>query len=139
MIQECPSRNEISEALNVLRNQHLHIYQTLFFQKPPLTQPGNGGIFGIERMETSGFLTVLIKVYHQRYPSFWFTVLDNAGMLDKIKLIQEYIAKCQNAKIDPENKLSDRACCPLAEHTPCVCIESFQCPLHGNSCHGSHD
>ena len=31
------------------------------------------------------------------------------------------------------------ACCDQAVPVNCVCVASFQCPVHGRRCHGSHD
>lgn len=30
-------------------------------------------------------------------------------------------------------------CCELAVFRPCVCTVSFSCPVHGSTCHGTHD
>lgn len=57
---------------------------------------------------------------------------------DPIKLFDQAML-LEQAHKDGKKYLSTRACCILAERRSCVCIESFNCPIHGVSCYGSHD
>ena len=103
-----PDRDQIKEALKVLREQQVHVFQALYF---------NG-----------------YRVWNVEHPQFYLTAFaGDDELLDKIELIEQAI---EDGKLE---KISSRACCPLAEHRSCVCIESFSCPLHGTHCHGSHD
>jgi hypothetical protein len=51
-------------------------------------------------------------------------------VLKKVKLMMSAI---KTPKINPY------ACCGLAKVRSCVCTYSFTCPLHGDTCIGSHD
>lgn len=128
--QECPSVNEILLALNVLRNHQVAIYQHLYADG--LTQPG-GGTFNLTRHESSKHLSMWIKIYNTRQPQYWFLVKEASDeVCQKARLILEHIKSGKSCT-------HPKACCPMAEITNCVCDVSFKCPLHDQTCHGSHD
>lgn len=131
--QQIPKYNDICNALDVLRDQKLAIYQELY--EYGFTQPGtNGGEFRLERSVNSGFTTVFINIIpnNLNYVSYTFSTKDTEGLLEKILLIKESIN-------DNRSKVHSLACCPLAKIRSCGCAVSFDCPLHGAQCHGSHD
>lgn len=50
-------------------------------------------------------------------------------VLVKVKLMMEGLDK----------PTPQYACCGLAVPRHCVCIASFECPIHGDNCTGGHD
>lgn len=131
--QACPDKEDIWKAIEILDDQWLHFYQLLFFKH--LTNP-YGYPFTVERhpsLSGRGGLTTGIDIYPKEHPDFKFTVFDDKDdetVHKNIELIQNAIGK---------EKVSEHACCPLATHRQCVCVASFECPIHGVTCIGSHD
>ena len=129
----CPSPEAISKAIDILSNQLLHFYQLLYFKG--LTNP-YGNPFNVERatyQETNP--TTNICIYPAGHKEFAFYVHDKEDdekVLKNVKLIQDAL---QSGK----PKIDGMACCSLAERRQCVCVASFECPIHGNMCIGSHD
>lgn len=133
MPHACPSQDEIWSAIEILDDQWLHFYQLLYFKG--LTNPG-GYPFTVERHFSSGTnrLTAGIDIYPKDHPEFKFTVfehLQDAEVELNLQLIQEAI-QANKPKLE-------YACCPLATPRQCVCMASFECPIHGNTCVGTHD
>ena len=128
----CPTDEAVMQAISVLSNQAVSIYQELYAEG--LTEPGGGGKFRVSRHINAGFLTVLLDVSLNAANSdcYTFTTKTPDGVLDKAHLVMEaYAAK--------RERCHALACCPLAVRRSCVCTASFDCPLHGHICHGSHN
>ncbi len=131
--QSCPNKEDIWRSIEILDDQWLHFYQLLYLKQ--LTNP-YGAPFTVERHASSGssHLTTGIDIYPKDHPEFKFTVFcddDDKMVLKNLKLIQEAIRN--------DKKTLEYACCPLATPRQCVCVASFECPIHGNTCVGSHD
>lgn len=154
----CPSNDEVSAAFDVLSQQALHWYQLLYFKG--LTSPSGNPVV-VERgyWETHGCLhpqSVIMVYPNPSLPPIW----------NKVPMLVHYDAKISQAKeiakrygfairhddtdetvlkkvklmMDGLGKpVMEYACCSLAERRNCVCVASFECPIHGNSCVGSHD
>lgn len=129
----CPSDDEISDAISVLSQQTLHFYQLLHFKG--LSSP-YGNPFKVERVIRSGNEpTTIIQISPSGHEEYAFNVYngdDDKMVLEKVKLIQDAL---QSGK----ERIDKMACCPLAKPRNCVCVASFECPIHGNMCIGSHD
>ena len=130
----CPSYNEISGAVDILSDQLLHVYQVLYFQKPKLTDP-LGNPLKVKRYLTTGghaSITNIIEISNPRQPELNFDCMGNEP--------DEEIIKKAKLCLEGEGKVKEQyACCPLAKRVSCVCIASFECPLHRGTCVGSHD
>ena len=132
LLVSCPSDDEISNAISVLSQQTLHFYQLLYFKG--LSSP-YGNPFKVERHIVSSGLTTIIKILpngHEEYAFYVRNSDDDETVLKKVKLIQDALES-------GKEKIDGMACCPLAERRNCVCVASFECPIHGNMCVGSHD
>lgn len=130
---ECPTKEEIFKAVRILGDQFLHVYQVLHFNDPPLTNP-HGFPLSVKRKVTS-VVTTVIEVSNPKYIKnglYFYTngQEPNEEILEKAKMLIE------GEKLEKPHTL---ACCPFAKKVFCVCRASFECKLHGNSCHGSHD
>jgi hypothetical protein len=134
-------KGEITEdgfmkVCNQLNDALLGFYQIFYREK--LTQPGShGGPWKLSLSFPTGGLTIGYWVEASRkFPNgdFIFTraktpqkLLFNAKALDHAYLIANM------KKFDP------RVCCALAQRQNCVCSLSWECPIHGSQCIGSHD
>jgi hypothetical protein len=50
------------------------------------------------------------------------------------------VAKVPHTPAPPPEVLCHHlACCVKAKRVFCVCIVSFECPVHGSRCYGTHD
>lgn len=129
---ECPTSEEISNATSVLGDFVLSLWQELYSQG--LSLPGNGGHFSVELATYNGkpcdFLW--IKPTNPIFAHYAFVACNLEQLKEKIKLVMDGI------KNDAVKKNSSY-CCPLAEHRFCVCTISWDCPLHGTQCVGTHD
>lgn len=130
---ECPPMEAVIAAQRVLNDHALAVYQILYANG--LALPGDGGQFVISRDSPlkGGSVGNFVRVSLAR---------DNSGYSFLVRTPEEAFEKAGwvlAAVEAKKQKVGFRACCPLAEHTPCVCVESFKCPLHGGQCHGSHD
>lgn len=130
----CPTNAEVSAAVQTLNDFSLRVYQILYFNKPPLAQPGNNGLYKVDVKINAGHITTRLQITRTAFPDYSFSIRADQLyiILTNIELIEEAIA---NGKA----KIHYLACCPLAEFSPCVCVASFRCPVHGSQCHGSHD
>ena len=127
-----PSQDAISKAVEILSDQELHYYQLLFFNGLSNT---NGTPFSVER-KTYGkglnHITTAIHIFPIVHPEYGFCV--NGDMTD------EQVLKNAQDLLDNIHKLPlAHSCCPLAVVRQCVCYASFDCPIHGKRCVGSHD
>ena len=131
-----PSEEQLHQAFNVLRAYHLHFYQLLYFAEPSLTSPGHGYPFNLKPSPThTNCIQVECFVNGKDRPEFNFLI--TSDMSDEVVL-----TRCQvilAAIAANKTKISAAACCPLAEHTNCVCAESFSCVIHGEKHIGTHD
>lgn len=129
-----PKPQQINDAVQALSDQHLHVYQLLYFQN--LTTPT--GPLKIRRVISSlGTATVLLSVTNESHfatgKGLFFNVrpeTPDEEILEKAKLLLD-----GNTKEKPFHE----ACCVYAERRFCVCRISFTCPLHGSTCIGTHD
>lgn len=126
---ECPDKQKIANAIKVLGDQRVSIYQELYANG--LASPGNHGPFALSRKQTVVGEGFHIEIKHV-VSGFSFTSMFPEGVVDKANQIMEAVKS-------GKKKVHSKACCPLAEINPCVCEISFKCPIHGGSCHGSHD
>lgn len=154
----CPSSDKVSAAFDVLTQQALHWYQLLYFKG--LTTPGGNPIM-VERgyWESAGCLhpQTVINIYpspdlpaiRDMVPSLihvdakahqakeiakrmGFTIRyddTDETVLKKVKMMMGGLGK----------PVRQWACCSLAKPRNCVCVASFECPLHGDRCVGSHE
>lgn len=123
-MRPAPTNEDVYKALEVLGAQQLHVTAEVRKANMP---------FDVKRVVTNGQVTALLKLVHRNHPSYWFCAKSKEGLAEKLKLIQDNIAA---GKTECDHK---DACCPLAEHRSCVCRASFDCPIHGVTCHGSHE
>lgn len=130
-----PSEQCLEEAYEALSAFQLHYYQLLYFNNPPLTQPGSGGAFHVD-FNPKAFMTLKIICHANPEYNFIITPYTHESKDEEILNICHMILKAINEK---KEKISPRACCPLAKWQHCVCFESFACPIHGSLCIGSHD
>lgn len=127
-----PSVDEISAALKVLNNYWLHYYQLLYFEQPKLTAPGSGRPFNL-RIDPERLGCIRVSFVDDT--SYDFHI--NSSEAD-----QDLLAKCRlvlDAHKAKKTKVDRLACCPLATFRNCVCNVSFNCPVHGQKCVGTHD
>lgn len=129
---EYPNIADIHKAVEILQQQHLHIYQVLYFNK--LTDP-NGFPLTVERITNNGQVSQGVKVYLKNNQSkgLYFDIYRNISDDELLEKSRMLIAGIDKVKVDP------RACCVYATIRPCVCLISFQCPLHHSMCIGTHD
>ena len=133
--EPCPSNTQIQKSRDYLNKWMLHYYQLLYFHEPKLTLPG-GGTFTVVWTEHS-FLSVQFNGDKSLSFGIGYGNEKTAEENDK-----EVIEKCEmilKAVKDGKKKVDYRACCILAEISPCVCAISFSCPLHGGRHIGTHD
>lgn len=128
--QDCPAEDAVSQACRVLHDQQLSIYQVLYVDG--LTSPGSqGGQFRLRRsVEYLACVEIIPSGENHRH--YGFFARSPEGVKDKVLFIAEAI------KLG-KMKVHSRACCPLALIRGCVCDISFDCPVHGVQCHGTHD
>ena len=133
-MQKNPSDEEAWQAVKILNNRQLSIWQRLYSEG--LSMPAGGPVnvkYDIGSNNTlNSWLVVFLTATGAEQEGYYFKTKDHADVVEKAKLMLE-TRKAGKKKID------GRACCPLATIHPCVCIISFVCPLHGSKCHGSHD
>jgi hypothetical protein len=133
--EPCPSAVQIQKSREYLNKWKLHYYQLLYFHEPKLTMP-QGGIFTVE-WDEHFFLSVRYNL--DKSLSFG---IGYGGSLSPEESDQDVIRKCGmilEAIKTKKVKVDYRACCILAEISPCVCAISFSCPLHGGIHIGTHD
>lgn len=127
-----PPMEKIMAATSVLQDQVLAVYQRLY--KVGLTSPGKGGWPFEARISVEHL--ACIEIVNKIEPKFNFLL----GPHDDIESV---VPKCEAifASINGgETGLAgSKACCSLAKTRFCVCDASFECPVHGITCHGSHD
>jgi len=129
----CPNRGVIEEATYVLGRQELHVYQLLYFNC--LCNP-SGHPFAVKRRVQStpnAWLVAPLDIVPFKRPEYGFSVWGDEpdeAILDKARKLLSVLDK---------PTLSANACCPLAVRRQCVCVESFECEVHGSLCVGSHD
>lgn len=125
------SEMEVMKACNVLHAQQLAIYQRLY--KVGLTQPGfPARPFGVRRsIEHLGCIEI-VSGGPKEYKFLMSPREDPDLVIARAEELFDAI-KSGKSSVDP------RACCPVAELTPCVCVVSFKCTIHGRHCIGSHD
>ena len=130
----CPSREEVSKAVGVLWDQQLHYYQLLYFKG--LTDP-YGIPYKVSRDSIceSNNPTDCLNISRQNHPEYTFFVPNGT----KDEYIMKNIELIENAIKKGLKKEHNLACCPLAKQVQCVCVASFDCPIHGRFCIGSHD
>ena len=119
-----------NKAKDYLLKVKLKIYQLLFSQKLTCPPAGvcQGHPWAIE------FTPHLFLKISRKYEGRTIELVGtNPEDLYKKAMFIEAALK------DKPSYYSSRACCPLAVHTDCVCIESLKCPIHGPKCYGSHD
>lgn len=127
-----PATVDYDGAFDALNKAALACYQVFYFAK--LTDP-YGYPWKVELNHSgtnfSGFkLICLVSGYSNTRPVFGRNPLE---LLPKVQMVHEAII-AQRPRVD------DRACCPLATFRGCVCVVSFNCPVHGDGqCIGSHD
>lgn len=128
---ETPSEAEVLKAVKVLNDARLAVYQALY--EYGFTNP-EGNPFLVRYHIISGHLTCWIEVVYNgpRGEEYAFSVKDPRNGLVNTMMLDEAIK-------EGKKPISYRACCPLAEHRGCVCLESFDCVIHGQSCFGTHD
>lgn len=124
---KCPSESELQIAQTILHDQFISIYQTLYYQN--LTGPGDSGEFRLVRLQDS---PLTFHISHYKYPGFYFRTKTPTNVLSSCNLI---LAAIKSGKLEKP----PHSCCPLASSQPCVCSASFNCPIHGSMCYGSHD
>jgi hypothetical protein len=153
-----PSDEEISKAFEVLSAQETHWYQLLYFNG--LTSPGGNPVVVERGYWTAGstrnvqsviniYPNPSLKLIQDKVPlllhpdareaqaliiakGLGFTIRHDdtdEGVLEKVEMMMEGLDK----------PVREYACCGLAEPRNCVCVASFECPLHGTRCTGSHD
>lgn len=132
---ESPTEEEIVNAVRTLHNQWLHVYQLLLFHDPPLSNP-SGWPLRVERIYSPFGITTSLRVSYGEYAEklgLQFVVW--VGMED-----EEILTKARMLIDGKAMQMRDhRACCVYAQKVFCVCEASFECPLHGHMCIGSHD
>lgn len=153
-----PSDEQINAAFKVLHDQAMHWYQLLLFNG--LTSPGGEPVVVERGYWTHGNIQEPQSVI-MIYPS-----PNNQNIMDKIPGVIHPDARTHQAKelakkigfhvchddtdetvLAKVEKMLDGAggpvmqyaCCSLASPRPCVCVASFSCPIHGDSCVGGHD
>lgn len=129
----CPSLDEVSRAVDVLTRQQVSVYQALYAEG--LAEPGNRGVFRVRRAvydETRPTTLISVAPSAEGEEAYAFLTNTPDGVLAKANLILHAIR-------EGREKIHKLACCPLAKPRGCVCFASFNCPLHGQQCHGSHD
>jgi hypothetical protein len=136
--QARPSTENLNAAFEALDAYFLHFYQLLYFQATPMTQPGqgHGRPFNLKwSLAHTHCIQVEVMPWSGRREEFDFLITPQ--MTD-----EEVLAKCGailQAIGNGKSKVHDMACCPLAEHNPCVCAYSFKCAIHGERHIGTHD
>jgi hypothetical protein len=126
-----PSVEEIHNAINILSDWKLSVYQALC--EYGLTDANGYKMFIVEGCQYRGSPTYGIRVkVNGNDDGYDFSVQSGEEAIGKAMLVVDAIKA-------GKQKISHRACCPLAEFLACVCLESFSCPLHGSSHFGTHD
>lgn len=144
-VKKCPTKEEIANAIEIINDQSLHYYQLLYFNDfkkdksgyfplNPLTS-AEGIPLKITRYSYGIQCTAFLKISYVDYENskgLYFFVNDESDdvVLEKARMLIE------GAKLE---KVDRRACCVFAKKVFCVCEASFECPLHGRKCVGSHD
>lgn len=125
-----PSINEIKLAATSLNQARLRLYQLLY--SVGLTNPSGGKWKAQIPINYDSVCSYLIAVGNDGCSEV--TVSGETADEVYLKVIQ-----IENARLSGKTRVRPTACCILAEVNPCVCIESFTCPIHGTQCRGSHD
>lgn len=133
-----PSDEAMDKAWEVIDAWFLHFYQLLYFQNPPLTQPGNiGRPFNLKHSQEHSHC---IRVECQPWsvlPQTEFNFLITPDTTDETVL--KYCHAILDAIAAGKTKVHPSACCALAEFSNCVCMYSFKCLIHGETHIGTHD
>jgi hypothetical protein len=128
-----PSKEAISAAVEAFQQWELHYYQLLWFHNPVFTKPGQWAApFKVRQSKEH------IRCIQVEFPANQdYNFLVTPDMLDA-----EFMAKCEliwSSHNEQRVKKQNLYCCPLATGRNCVCVCSFECPIHGVRCIGSHD
>lgn len=126
-----PSKNDIAKAVEVLEEQHLHVYQLLYING--LTNPSGQPVSVKREMFGANRLTNVIRVSVSSNPELYFFVRYATTDNDILNLTKLMLENKNKEKSFPE------ACCCFAIKNPCVCSLSFNCILHGSTHIGTHD
>lgn len=127
---KCPTREEVSGAVEILGNQWLHVYQLLYFKK--LTIP-EGRPLTIKRVITSNSVTTQLKICHWKNEKLHFGCFGtepDEEILDKAQMLVDGYGMELPFQL---------ACCPYAKRISCVCHVAMTCKLHGETHIGTHD
>lgn|SRR5574343_61768 len=127
---ELPSSEDVWKAVELLRNQVLHYYQILLYEG--LSEP-NGYPITVERKESVLGPTTRVVMYPKHKPELSYTFNETDSDEDVINKARFLLDGLTKKKIHP------KACCGYAKFRNCVCEVSFECPLHGTRCVGTHD
>lgn len=135
-----PAKAELSSALEVISQQELAVYQRLY--REGLTSPGPyGKPFSVQRSQAHSGCIEVSATWIDNDPSenaeVKFLVLPDATDLGKDVLKKACLLF--RAINEGRKRIHILACCLVATFRPCVCLVSFSCEIHGETCHGSHD
>lgn len=146
-----PTDEQISAAFKVLQDQATHWYQLLLFNG--LTSPGGGPVV-VERgywengniQEPQSIIMLYPSPGHPAIydgalrPDVMKSMAKQYGFAIRHDDTDETVLAKVKLMMDGLGKPFDvNACCSLATRRNCVCVASFSCPIHGDSCVGSHD
>lgn len=75
------------------------------------------------------------------HKSYGFCVVCNKEVNDYVygAARKQYIKPICSTECSSKELIQRLGCCDKAEITPCVCMYSFACPVHGNMHRGTHD
>lgn len=134
-VEQGPTQKEFDAACDVINKYCLRLYQLLWAAK--LTEPGRANTK--YKWDTGIGETPCCGIGH------WLEAKgpDGVGVVSvRGKTPEEVYTKIvmiEAGKKEGRKRVSHRACCILATRRDCVCLESFNCPVHGTQCHGTHD
>ncbi|MDE2101705.1 MAG: hypothetical protein KGL39_30950 [Patescibacteria group bacterium] len=126
-----PSKEEWEHARKVLATGALAVYQRFYYAG--LTSANTRRPYRINFRFVEGPLALMgFTATHESNPELSCFGKDAEELFERARMLRE-------AWDSGRSRPSHRACCILAEFTHCVCTESFACPIHGQTHHGTHD
>lgn len=128
-------------ACKILNDLKLHYYQLLYTQNPRMTCAGAGASPFEVLNDSVHQACIKIKFKGKSEYDFFVTPGEKQKLTDG-EWDEQILEKCKLilcAHKEEKQKIHPKACCGLASVRLCVCEISFECPLHGVKCYGTHD
>lgn len=131
-ITSCPTREEISDAFDVLERQFLHVYQLLYVNK--LASPYGNPLNVSRKLNRQLEPMIYIKVELWRPEKGLDFCVIGTETDEEILHKASMLIEGQGRDLPFRN-----ACCPYAKRISCVCDLAYECELHGTHHIGTHE